>query len=129
MTTYQQDERVVSTSETTLDDGSTLVIPNDGVPTQVANPSRAMLRTAVAAIIGLAAVLNPVLAVIVDVLREIDPTVPIPPTVFVFLNGAILFTTAVISGVTRILAIPGVNAWIVRYLPWLAAIPVVKTTD
>lgn len=30
---------------------------------------------------------------------------------------------AVIGAVTRILAIPGVDAWLRRYVPWLAAEP------
>lgn len=122
----QLDQRVISQGEVALSDGSALVIPNDGVPTQVANPSRASLRTAVAAIVGLVLVLNPVLAIVIEVLRSLEPTFAIPPLVYVILNGIILVVTAIITLVTRVLAIPGVNEWIKNYLPWLAAIPVVK---
>lgn len=93
-----------------------------GTPTQIANPRRATLRTTVAALVGLVLVLNPVLVALVEILRELPEGLSVPPVVFAVLNGAILLVAAVVGGVTRIMAIPAVNAWIVSYLPALAAI-------
>ena len=69
-------------------------------PTQVRNPRRATVRTVFAAVISLAA---------------ITP----------FIVGALGVTTtggvwAVAGAITRVMALPGVNAWIESYVPWLA---------
>jgi hypothetical protein len=110
----------------------TTVIPQDeratpiGTPTQVANPRRAVIRTVIAAIVGLALVLNPVLGIVIDQLRELAPQFDVPAVVFVWLNGVIVITSGIIGGVTRILAVPGVNEWLARYVPILTAIPLVR---
>lgn len=98
------------------------------VPTQVAHPRRASLRTAVAAIVGLVLLVNPIALVIIGVLNELLKSgVEIPPSVFVILNAVILITGAIIGGITRILLIPGVNEWITNYIPWLAPVRPIDT--
>jgi hypothetical protein len=75
-------------------------------PTQVRRPWRATLRTAFAAFVALAA-MAPVL---VDA-AGLDPA-RLP-----WLAGVL----AVCAAVTRVLALPGVEAWLRRFVPWLAA--------
>lgn len=75
-------------------------------PTQTRHPWRATLRTVVAAAVGLLSLLPWII-----VGAHLEGTV---------LGGQAL---AVSGAVTRILAIPGVNAWVTQYLPWLAPAP------
>lgn len=75
-------------------------------PTQTRHPWRATVRTVFAAIIGIL----PLLPFIADELGV--ATVP-------WVAGAL----AVIGGVTRVLAMPAVNAWLTQYLPFLGASP------
>ena len=72
------------------------------VPTQTQHPWRATTRTVFA-----------VLPVIPIVVAELGVgSVPWVASAMV-----------VIGGVTRVLAIPRVNAWLTEYVPWLAATP------
>lgn len=75
-------------------------------PTQTRHPWRATVRTVAAAIVGLA-VLAPAIAA--ELGAESVPWVAA--------------TLATIGAVTRVLAIPGVEAWMRRFVPWLAAQP------
>ena len=75
-------------------------------PTQTRHPWRATIRTAVAAAIGLLSLAPLILAG-----AHLEGTV---------LGGQAL---AVSAAVTRVLAIPAVNAWVTEYLPWLAPTP------
>lgn len=75
-------------------------------PTQTRHPWRATLRTAVAATVALAT-----LAPEIAVTAHVD-TVP-----------ALVQVVGVCSAVTRVLALPRVDAWLRRYAPWLAASP------
>ncbi|WP_416565045.1 hypothetical protein [Nocardia testacea] len=75
--------------------------------TQSAHPWRATVRTVVAGLIGLAAMLP----IIVDA-TGLPASTP-------GLAGALAITAAV----TRLLALPGVNDWLRTYVPWLAADP------
>jgi hypothetical protein len=75
-------------------------------PTQTQYPGRATARTTVAAVIALLSLLPYILGAV-----HADETV----------WGA--QALAVAAAVTRVLAIPGVNDWLQRYLPWLAATP------
>lgn len=75
-------------------------------PTQVRHPWRSTLRTLFAAGLGLLSILPVILAG-----AGLDDTV---------YGGQILAVTAL---VTRVLAIPGVDAWLRQYVPWLAAAP------
>ena len=73
-------------------------------PTQSRHPWRATVRTVIAATLGLLPLL-PVIAATAHV-----DTVPIVAGVLV-----------VVGTVTRVLAVPAVDNWLRRYLPWLAA--------
>lgn len=75
-------------------------------PTQARHPWRATVRTIVAAVVGLA-LLGPLVAAELGV-----QSVP-------WAAGVL----AVIGAVTRVLAIPGVEAWMRQYVPWLSAEP------
>lgn len=74
--------------------------------TQGRYPSRATFRTVVAAILGLLPFL--------------------PAIIAEFGLGSVPWVVgplAVIGGVTRVLAIPGVEVWMKQHAPWLAAQP------
>ena len=75
-------------------------------PTQVKHPWRATARTGIAMLVGIASLLS-------EVLTELN------------INGTILGGQAltVALGVTRVLALPGVETFLHRYAPWLAAQP------
>jgi len=73
-------------------------------PTQVRHPWRATLRTLVAFVVALLSLLPTIAAV-----GHVDTV------------AWVVQLLAVAGAVTRILAIPGVNALIQRYVPWLAA--------
>lgn len=77
-----------------------------GTPTQTRHPWRATLRTVVAAGVGLAT-LAPTIAAAAHV-----ETVP-----------AVAQVLVVTGAITRVLAAPGVDRWVRKYAPWLAASP------
>lgn len=85
------------------------------VPTQVARPWRTVARTVFQALIALAA-LSPV---IYSAATNADPTTA---------TGALGGVLVVSAGVTRVMALPGVNAWLSRFVPFLAAEPKPSTT-
>jgi len=123
----QSDQRVLVVGEYPQPDGSTLEVPNDGVPTQVANPGRATLRTALAVLVGLLAALptlNATLAALQAYLSE-QAQVVIPAWVWLVVNGTAAVLLFISGLVTRLLAVPGVNEWVKAHLPALAAIPLV----
>lgn len=76
-----------------------------GTPTQVAHAWRATVRTVFQAIVGFAAMW----AVIVEALG-IDAKLP-------WVAGSL----AVTAGITRVMALPQVEEWLVKYLPFLAS--------
>lgn len=76
-------------------------------PTQTRYPWRASIRTAFAVIVALAAMLP----LLVDA-SGLDQTLrPVA--------GALAIATAI----TRVMALPAVNAFLATFLPWLAAAP------
>lgn len=77
---------------------------SNNTATQAAHPWRATTRTVFAALIGLASMW----ALIVETLG-LDPGIP-----------WVAASIAVTGAVTRVLALPGVIAWLERYVPWLA---------
>lgn len=83
-----------------------MVEPEYPRPTQTEHPWRATVRTVVAAVVALASLLPYILGA-------------------VHADGTVWGTQAlaVIAGVTRVLAIPGVNDWLREYVPWLSATP------
>lgn len=77
-------------------------------PTQVRSPWRATLRTAFQALIAIA-VLLPIVA---DQLGLDEGSAPWVATAL-----------AIAAGVTRVMALPQVEAFLKRFAPWLAAEP------
>ncbi len=86
-----------------------------GPPTQVAYPRRAAIRSAFQAFVGLCAIAPVVVAAL---LLGVDLTTA--PGWLVTSIGVVIGVSA---AVTRVMALPGVNAWIARFLPWLAPEP------
>lgn len=80
-----------------------------GKPTQVAHPWRAVLRTFVAAIVGV--VITWLAGVGID-LEALAPAITESITLGLF--------TLVTGVVTGVLAHPAVNEWVERFLPFLA---------
>lgn len=88
------------------------------VSTQEKNPRSAVARTVLVAVFALFPILNATLLVIMD---ELQPYVgQLPAWVFPALNGVLVAVTVLIGICTRVLAVPGVNAWLRRYAKWLA---------
>ena len=82
-----------------------LDLPRDA-PSQVRRPWRTTVRTVIAAGVGLMPLLP-------DIARELDvATVPV-----------VASTLTIVAALTRIFAIPEVDAWMDRYFPWLSADP------
>lgn len=79
-------------------------MPTEATATQSRRPWHAVLRTSVAALLGLL----PVLPIIADAL-DVE-TVPV-----------VASTLAVTAAVTRVLAVPQVEVWLRRWAPALAA--------
>lgn len=86
---------------------STPTNPKPSQVTQARHPWRATVRTIFAAAVSLAAIWG----LIVEA-AGVDAKAPV-----------VAATLAVAGGVTRILAIPGVEQWLRRFFPWLAAAP------
>lgn len=85
--------------------------------TQERNPRSAVLRT-VFAVVALIPLLNGVLLATVEALKPYE--VYLPSWVFPAFNGIIVAIAALTALVTRVLAVPGVNDWLRKYLPILA---------
>ena len=76
-------------------------------PTQVRRPWRAMIRTGFQALVSLCAMLPLLVGA-----SGLDEQVP-----------AVAGAVAVAAGVTRVMALPAVEAFLQRFVPWLAAAP------
>lgn len=85
--------------------------------TQERNPRSAVIRT-VAAIVALIPILNAALLGAIEVLKPYE--VYLPVWVFPALNGILVAITILAALVTRLLATPGLNAWLREYFPLLA---------
>lgn len=81
-------------------------LPDDEVPTQVAHPHRTVARSSIASAIGALPILWPIVE------RELGP---------VWATVAVVAAVAGNALVTRILAVPGVEAWLRQVIPPLAA--------
>ena len=88
------------------------------VSTQEKNPRSAVVRTVVVAAVVLFPSMNAVLAIIKDELAPYGGN--LPDWVFITLNAGVAITAVIMGIGTRVLAIPGVNAWFRRYVPWLS---------
>ncbi len=76
------------------------------MPTQSEHPWRATARTVFAGIVGFLSLL-PVIALTAGISEQ----------------AAVAQVLLVTGAITRVLALPGVNDWLARFLPWLAAAP------
>ncbi|MGB3604234.1 MAG: hypothetical protein WBA38_11875 [Gordonia sp. (in: high G+C Gram-positive bacteria)] len=83
-------------------------LPDDDATTQVRHPSRAVVRSSVAATVGIVPLLWPL------VNRELGP---------IWATVAVVSAVAGNAVITRLLAYPGVEAWLREMLPSLAASP------
>lgn len=81
--------------------------PKPSQVTQARHPWRATIRTVFAGVVSLAAIWGLIVQA-----AGIDSA-----------GTVVAATLAVAGAVTRILAIPGVEAWLRRFFPWLAAAP------
>ena len=86
--------------------------------TQTEFPWRATLRTIIQAIIGFAVLLPIIVPIVNETLGQYLPDQWEAWTV-----GAAGAVTALIACVTRLMAVPAVDAWLDRWLPWLASQP------
>ena len=94
--------------------------------TQERNPRSAVLRT-VLAVVALIPLLNGVLLATVEALKPFE--VYLPSWVFPALNGVLVAIAALTALVTRILAVPGVNDWLRKYVPLFAPEDKATTPD
>lgn len=90
----------------------------EAITTQELHPARAVLRTVAAAFVGLFPIMNTVLLTVQGWLTE--HTDIVPGWLFVGVNGVLVAALALTALVTRLLAIPGFNDWLRKYLSFLA---------
>lgn len=81
--------------------------------TQETNPAKAVMRTALAAVLAFFPLANGVLLALQDWLTTNSEV--LPPWLFVGVNGVLLAGLLLVALVTRILAVPGVNDWLRKY--------------
>ena len=91
-----------------------IAVDNAGVATQVANPNRTTRRSIFQLVIAIASAAPIIVPIILGAWS---------PEWLVAALGQVL---AVHGVVTRIMAIPGVNEWIVTHAPWLAPVKIVN---
>jgi hypothetical protein len=89
--------------------------------TQIANPTRTSLRTIVQSIIPSLVILNAVALGIVSFLNE-QADLVVPGVVFVWLNVVIAVTSFASGLIARVMATPGLEAFLRAHAPWLAAL-------
>ena len=87
------------------------------VSSQERSPWAAVRRT-LAAIVSAIAVINGIVAIVIDVLQPYNGQ--LPAWVFPALNGILVATALLATIVTRVLAMQKVNDWLRQYLPALA---------
>lgn len=78
-------------------------------------------RSLVGALVVLIPVVNGSAAALSAYLQE-QTDVVIPGEVFIWLNAVVAFTALIIGGVSRLMAVPGFNAWLTKWLN-LGAVP------
>lgn len=125
------DERIVSTSPVLNTEGepSGLENINPGVPTQIANPSRASWRTFLQAVIPFLVMLNLLMPLIqqflVDNIEDATTILgPVYPYVVLGVNILVVLFSLVSKLIALIMANPTVNDWITKHLSFLSPIPV-----
>jgi hypothetical protein len=139
----QQDEKIITPESVitkALDDTAwpateVVVVPaNDGVPTQVANPSRASWRTFVQALIPFIIAVNIALPLIQSFLVEnIDQAQAVLGPVYgwavIGVNVAVIVFSLGSKLIALLMAQPRINELIKKYLSFLAPIPQKALTD
>jgi hypothetical protein len=100
---------------------------NEGVPTQVANPSRASWRTFVQAIIPTLLAINVALPLIQQFLVDNGASLEhylgaSYPIVLAGVNACVIILGLASKLIAILMANPVVNEWISKYLPFLAPI-------
>lgn len=120
--THVDERKVLTTGDT---------IPNEaigtGIPTQVANPSRASWRTFVQSTIAFLVVLNAAALTlapfVLDPKNGLEQALgPVYGWLVLGLNAVTFIGGTVAKAAALLMANPLVNEWIVRHLPWLAPI-------
>lgn len=91
-----------------------------GIATQSAHPWRATVRTVLVAVISAAVILPSLLPVVSSWATEQDW---LPEEVTAAVVSVTAIVVAVAGLLTRLWALPGVEAWFRRHVPWLAAAP------
>lgn len=107
----------------TRDERPQLALP--GTPTQIANPIRTSIRTFIQNLVPTLVVLVPLVNLTLVSLSgflQQQTDLAVPGWVFVWVNGGIAVTSFLAALTARIMAVPGVAAFIARRLPWLAPI-------
>ena len=117
MGTDEPDVVDVEADAPAVDDAPKVEDIPEGTPTQVAHPNRATLRTVV---VVAATTLLLLVAIAPDVIAAILDEPAITGELRAILAGTSAVLAAVAAAIQRIALIPGVNAAIERYLPWLA---------
>lgn len=83
--------------------------------TEIWYKGQRVLRSIVGALVVLIPVMNGAAAALVAYLNE-QSDVTIPGVVFVWLNAIVAATALIIGSVSRLMAVPGFNAWLTRWL-------------
>ena len=128
------DEKVLTQTATVIvpGDGDTaevsIVTQNDGIPTQVANPSRASWRTFVQSAVSFLILANIALPIVQGWLVEnVDGASvvlgPAYPYIVIGVNFAVLAFSLGAKLIALIMAQPKLNEWITNHLSFLAPIP------
>lgn len=81
--------------------------------TQETNPTKAVMRTLLAAVIAFFPLVNGVLLAVQDWLASNSEV--LPPGLTVAVNAVLIGGLLIVALVTRILAVPGVNDWLRKY--------------
>lgn len=88
--------------------------------------AKRVLRTIVQTLVVLIPIANTVAAVIAGYLAE-QTDVTVPGWVFVALNGIVVATALLAGLVARVMAVPGVNTWLLKVGLGVPAVPVTSS--
>lgn len=76
--------------------------------------AKRVLRTIVQTLIVLVPIVNAIAAAIIGYLNE-QSDVTVPGWIFLALNGIVVVTALLAGLVARVMAVPGVNTWLVHF--------------
>lgn len=86
---------------------------NQPAPTQVAQPWRAAVRTAVQVFLSAWSILGALLLIAPQIIDELSAV--LPPEWIAWLVSAVAFLSVVAGVIARVMAIPAVNAFLTRF--------------